>query len=139
MDVIDRFDAEMDHDHGLARIEIRNARGELVEPPEGVTYSAAYQPVEDSDQDEFDPSGAHSCVFCAAPDWRWMVTIRPSEPGAEFAWAPHLVACNACQQLCRSGHFDELRERIVRETGADWMLEYLDDLLARITAFTPRR
>jgi hypothetical protein len=77
-------------------------------------------------------------VFCGAPDWHWVVKIRPSEPDAEIAWAPHLVSCDTCQRLCRADQLDALRERVVEGTGA-WMLEYLDDLLDRITAFAPRR
>jgi hypothetical protein len=40
--------------------------------------------------------------------------------------------------LCRADQLDALRERIVEGTGA-WMLDYLDDLLDRISAFTRRR
>lgn len=112
--------------------------GELVEPSEGVAYSATYRPSDDTSRSEFDPSGAHSCVFCGSPDCRWIVLIRPSEPDAKWAWAPHLVACETCQQLCRTDQLDALRERIVQQMQ-DWMLDCLDDLLDRIIAFSPSR
>jgi hypothetical protein len=129
----------MDRDHELPELEIRDAQAQLVEPPEGVSYSGTYRSLDDAGPSKFDPSGSHSCAFCASPDWRWILHVRPSELDAEIAWAPHLVACNTCQQLCRADQTDTLRERIVREMGADWMLEYLDDLLGRIVAFNPRR
>src|SRR5215218_10468290 len=130
----------MDRDRELPQFEIRNAHGELAKPPEDISYGGSYRPLDDAGSpSRFDPSGAHSCVFCASPDWHWILEIRPSEPEAEMAWAPHLVACDTCQQLCRASQLDALRERIVREMGADWMLEYLDDLLDRIIAFTPKR
>jgi hypothetical protein len=125
----------MDRDHEPLELEIRNAGGELMEPPDGVSYSATYRSLDGGGPTVFDPSGSHSCAFCTSRDWRWILRIRPSEPDAEVAWAANLVACDTCQQLCRGDQIDALRERIVQETGADWILEYLDDLLDRIIGF----
>ncbi len=127
----------MSPDDDANHVEIRNEHGELVEPPEGVSYSGTYRPLE-SDTPGFNPSGAHSCVFCGDSNWQWVLETRPAAPGDELAWAPFLVACQTCQQLYRSGQLDELRQRI-EEGDEDWLLEVLDQLLERIIAIEQRR
>ncbi len=125
-----------DHDDAN-HVEIRDEHGELVEPPEGVSYSSSYTPLE-AGTPGFNPSGPHSCVFCGNSDWRWVLEIRPAARGDELAWAPFLVACETCQQLYLSGRLDELRQRIEQE-GDDWLLEVSDQLLERIIAIERRR
>jgi hypothetical protein len=117
-----------------SHIEIRDEHGDLTEPPPGVSYSGTYTPIE-SGTPAFNPSGAHSCVFCRDSDWQWILKIRPTAPGDDLAWAPYLVACATCHRLLRSGQLAELRQRI----SQSWLLEMLDQLLERIIAFTPRR
>lgn len=121
----------MQHDHEPLQTELRNQHGEPVEPTNEVTYSSTYQ-VLDTSPSGFDPTGSHRCVFCASPDWRWILQMRPTEPNAPLAWAAYLVACDTCQRLCRSHQLDALRKRIVAGTGTDWLLEYLDELLQQV-------
>lgn len=128
----------MPNDPEPLHIEIRDERGALVESSGEVTYSGSYE-VLDTAPPNFDASGSHTCTFCASPDWRWILQMKPTEPGAPMAWAAYLVACDTCQRLCRTDQLDALRERIVTGTGTDWLLEYLDELLEQIQLVKPRR
>ncbi|MBV9823696.1 MAG: hypothetical protein JO144_15805 [Actinobacteria bacterium] len=116
-------------------MEIRNEQGELVEPPDGVTYSSSYQ-VLDAEPPDFDAAGSHSCAFCSSPDWRWILHMKPNEPHAPLAWPVYLVSCEPCQQLRRTEQVDALRERTAG--SKDWLLEYFDEMLDRIELARPR-
>ncbi len=128
----------MPQDHELPHFEVLNEQGEVVEPPDGVTYSSSYE-VLDTAPPDFDATGSHSCAFCASPDWRWILQMKPNEPGAPLAWPGYLVSCDPCQQLRDAGKLDALRERILAGPGTGWLLEYLEDMLDRIELVEQRR
>jgi hypothetical protein len=114
------------------RIEIRDRDGNLVSPPEGVTYESAGAFLPDEPDEQGGPTELDSCVFCDDPDWQWVITPRPHQPGEDMAWAPYLVACEVCHQMYNQGHRDELRVRVEATTGLYWILPELDQLLDRI-------
>jgi hypothetical protein len=116
------------------RIEIRDAAGNLADPPEGVTYESAYTSLPDEPEDQPEPTESDACVFCDSPAWQWVITPRPSDPGDSMAWAPYLVACEGCHHLYSQGARDELRDRVRAATGSYWILAELDGLLDRIVA-----
>ena len=128
----------MHRDHNPLHFEIRNEQDELVEPPDGVTYSSSYE-VLDTTAPDFDATGTHSCVFCASSDWRWVLHMKPNEPRAPLAWPMYLVSCDPCQQLRHTEQLYALRQRIMAGTGTGYLLEYLDELLDRIDLVKPRR
>lgn len=124
----------MQPDDQSPRVEVRDEDGNLIDPSEGVTYESMYTSYTAEPDDQPEPTQSDTCVFCETPDWQWVITPRPSEPGDDIAWAPYLVACETCRQMYRQGRRDELRERVEAATGPHWLLPELDQLLDRIVA-----
>jgi hypothetical protein len=122
----------MQNNDEFPRIEIRDKDGNLIDPPEGVTYESAYASMRDEPDDQPGPTGSDACVFCDSSDWQWVITPKPSGPGESVAWAPYLVACEVCHQLYSQSRRDELRDRVETTTGLYWILPELDQLLDRI-------
>lgn len=115
------------------RIEIHDERDRRIDPPEGVVYeSGASLPDEPAGAAE--PTADDTCVFCASPNWQWIITPRPHGPGDDLVWAPYLVSCETCHELCSQGRRDELRNRVEAATGPYWILPELDRLVERIIA-----
>ncbi|HEX8081080.1 MAG TPA: hypothetical protein VF557_12785 [Jatrophihabitans sp.] len=124
----------MQSDDQFPRIEIRDQDGNLVDPPEGVTYESAFATMPDEPDDQPEPTESDTCVFCESHDWQWVITPRPHQPGEDTVWQSYLVACDVCHQLYSQGHRDQLRDRVKAATGPYWILPELDQLLNRIIA-----